>query len=105
VFGFVESGYPHHWKGTKVSHRGGWFEPGNYKLPSQLIGFLSERALCTRKAMEKISPTQQEKIDESLRANPDRFLQSGLFRAMQRDIEMFGPEAFAKYTVTNDDES
>ena len=55
--------------------------------------------------MEKISRTQQEKIAESIRADPGRFLQSGLFRAMQRDIEMFGPEAFAKYTVTNDDES
>jgi len=47
--------------------------------------------------MEKISPTQQRKIAESIRANPDQFVQSGLFRAMQRDVEMFGEDAFAKY--------
>jgi hypothetical protein len=47
--------------------------------------------------MEKISPTQQKKIEESIRANPDQFVRSGMFRAMQRDVEMFGKDAFAKY--------
>ena len=97
VFGFIQSDYPQQWKGMKVSDRGGWFQPGNYTLPKQLMDFLNERASRTSKAMEKISATQQEKIAESLRANPDRFIQSGLFRAMQRDIEMFGDDAFAKY--------
>ncbi len=97
VFGFVESEDARKWKGTNVLYRGGWFEPGKYTLPGQLVGFLVERANRTRVAMEKISPTQQRKIAESIRANPDQFVQSGLFRAMQRDVEMFGEDAFAKY--------
>jgi hypothetical protein len=105
VLGFVELVYPQQWKGTKVPYRSGWFEPGNFTAPSQLGEYLIERALRSRKVMEKISPTQQKKIAESIRSNPGRFVQSGLFRAMQRDVEMFGPKAFAKYNVTDDDES
>jgi hypothetical protein len=105
VFGFVQSDHPQQWKGTKVSHRSGWFEPSDYTLPRQLMGFLNERASRTSQAMGKISPTQQEKIAESIRANPNRFVQSGLFRAMQRDVEMFGPEAFQKYCSTPEDET
>jgi hypothetical protein len=105
VFGFIESLYPEQWKGPKVSYRRGWFEPGNYTLPSQLIEFLTERARLTSKAMEKMSPTQQEKVAESISANPDRFVQSGVFRALQRDVEMFGADAFAKYDDPSGEDS
>jgi hypothetical protein len=105
VFGFIQSDYPQQWKGTKVSDRSGWFEPGNYTLPKQLMDYLNDRASRTIKAMEKISAVQQAKIAESLRENPDRFIQSGLFRAMQRDIEMFGDDAFAKYDESIGDNS
>jgi hypothetical protein len=103
VFGFVQSDNLQNWSGTAVSHRGGWFGPGEYKLPRHLLGFLIERANRTSKAMAKISPTQQKKIAESIRANPDRFVQSGLFRAMQRDVEMFGKAAFQKYDSADDE--
>jgi hypothetical protein len=50
-----------------------------------------------KSVIETISPAQKQKIADALLANPDRFLQSGLFRAMQRDVDMFGDEAFRKY--------
>jgi len=103
VFGFVQSDTLQEWRGTKVSHRSGWFGRGDYKLPRHLLDFLIERANRTSKAMGKISPTQQEKIAETIRANPDRFVQSCLFRAMQRDVEMFGADAFQKYGSAEDE--
>jgi hypothetical protein len=54
-----------------------------------------DKAERIRHASTRISPTQRQKIDESLRADPDRFIRSGLFRAMQRDVEMFGSDAFS----------
>ena len=106
VFGFVQPGYSvREWKGTKVHHRGGWFGPGVYKLPTELAEFLFDRARGASKAMEKMSPLQQQKIAKTIRDNPDRFVQSGLFRAMQRDVEMFGSEAFAKYDDCIGDDS
>jgi hypothetical protein len=103
VLGFIESAHARKWKGTNISYRGGWFEPGEYSLPGQLVGYLVERANRTRAALEKISPTQQRKIAESIRANPDQLIQSGFFRAMQRDVEMFGEDAFAKFDGDKDD--
>jgi hypothetical protein len=46
--------------------------------------------------MAKISQAQRAKIDETVMANPERYVRSSLFRAMKRDIEMFGPAAFDK---------
>ncbi|MBR1200020.1 hypothetical protein JQ574_28920 [Bradyrhizobium sp. AUGA SZCCT0158] len=106
IFGFIESLYPQQWKGTNVLYKGGSFGPGKYTLPIQLVDYLIDRAARTKSAMEKISPIQQEKVAESIRANPVRFLQSGLFKAMQRDVEMFGSDAFAKFNSVDvaDDE-
>jgi hypothetical protein len=50
--------------------------------------------------MEGISAPQQEKIAQGIRSNIDRFANSGLFRAMQRDVEMFGVDAFTQYAET-----
>jgi hypothetical protein len=104
VLGFVELIHPQQWKGTKILHGGGWFDAGRFAVPSQMGDYLIERASRNRATMEKMSPAQQRKIAESIRADPDRFVRSGLFRAMQRDIEMFGDEAFAKYNVTDEEE-
>ncbi|MDT4739242.1 hypothetical protein [Bradyrhizobium sp. WYCCWR 12699] len=103
IFGFIELKHPKRWKGTRISERSGWFRPGEYKVPIELAEFLSERAVLGRQAMERISPTQQQKITEAVRANLGRFAQSGLFRAMKRDVEMFGSHAFTKYAAKNDD--
>jgi hypothetical protein len=106
VFGFIELQYRRPWKGTKLLERNGWFRPREYRLPIEIGEYLSDRAMRSKMAMETISPTQQQKIADSIMANPDRFIRSGLFRAMQRDVEMFGSDAFAKYeqpTISEDD--
>jgi hypothetical protein len=96
IFGFVQSS-PGRWKGTLIPNGTGWFQPHSVTVPKQLWDYLNDRALHVKGVMETISPVQQQKINESLRADPERFLQSGLFRAMQRDIEMFGRDAFSEY--------
>jgi hypothetical protein len=96
IFGFVQS-QPGQWRGTRVPTGAGWFQPRKVTVPRQLWDYLSGRALHIKRVLESISPAQQQKIAETLRANPDRFLESGLFRAMQRDVEMFGRDAFSNY--------
>lgn len=97
IFGFIEMQFPMQWKGTKIHDRAGWFGPRTFTVPSQLGEYISERAARAQSAMAKISPVQQRKINESLKSNIDRFAQSSLFRAMKRDVEMFGEEAFIVY--------
>jgi hypothetical protein len=96
IFGFVQS-QPGQWRGTKVTNGAGWFQPHKVTVPKQLWDYLNDRALHIKRVLESISPAQQKKIAETLRADPDRFLESGLFRAMQRDLEMFGHDAFGSY--------
>ncbi len=97
IFGFVQS-HPGQWRGTKVPPRSGWFHAQNVTLPKQLWDYLNDRALHVKLALESMSPAQQQKVAETIRANPERFLQSGLFRAMQRDVEMFGRDAFSNHS-------
>jgi hypothetical protein len=66
-------------------------------LPKQLWGYLNDRALHVKRALDSMSPAQQKKVAETIRDNPERFLTSGLFRAMQRDVEMFGRDAFSNH--------
>jgi hypothetical protein len=104
IFAFIELQFPGQWKGTKISERHGWFEPGNFTVPSQLGEYVYDRARRARNAMEGISPPQQQKIAQSIRSNIDRFAASGVFRAMQRDVEMFGVDAFTRYAETKPDD-
>ncbi|MEH2506841.1 hypothetical protein V1290_005652 [Bradyrhizobium sp. AZCC 1578] len=101
VFGFVQS-HPGQWKGTRIPNGAGWFQPRSVTVPKQLWDYLNDRALHIKHVLESISPAQQQKIVETLRANPERFLQSGLFRAMQRDVEMFGRKAFGSVANAQD---
>jgi len=97
IFGFVQS-HPGQWKGTQVPCGAGWFQPHDVTLPKQVWDYLNDRALHVKRALDSMSPAQQEKVAETIRANPERFLTSGLFRAMQRDVEMFGRDAFSSHS-------
>jgi hypothetical protein len=104
IFGFIELKHPKQWKGTKISERSGWFGPGDYTVPHQLADYLSERAVRAKRAMDTISSAQQHKIADTARANIDQFANSGLFRAMKWDVEMFGEDAFTKYPIKSADD-
>lgn len=103
IFGFVNS-TPGKWKGTQILAGSDWFQPREVTVPGELWGYLNDRALHAKKVMETISGPQQQKINEALRENPERVLQSSLFKAMQRDVEMFGRDAFNNYTNVRDDD-
>lgn len=103
IFGFVQS-HPGQWKGTIIPNGAGWFQPHTISVPKQLWAYLNDRALHVKRVVETISPAQQQKIVESFQANSERFLQSGLYRAMQRDVEMFGEDAFSNFTAVQRDD-
>jgi hypothetical protein len=59
-------------------------------MPESFLDYLIDRAKRTVSAMTGVSNKQQKKIDENVRADLDKFAASGHFRAMMRDVEMFG---------------
>jgi hypothetical protein len=96
IFGFINVLKPRSWEGTKVGVRGGTIRPRQYVLPSQVGKYLSDRAQRAWTSMRGLSETEQHKIDKHIMANPDKFIHSDLYRAMEQDIELFGADAFSR---------
>lgn len=96
VLGFVQLSRPKQWIGTKIRLRGGVLKPREYILPVEFGEFLAERAARTWKIMDDISDTQSKRIEETLRADLDKFANSDFFKALQFDVERSGRAAFRK---------
>lgn len=92
-FGFFK-GPGSNWKGGKLSLKRGVIAPASYLLPSELLDYLKHRARNMIRVHASMSDRQHRKLEEYVRANPDRFLSSETFRLMRRDVEMFGERAF-----------
>jgi hypothetical protein len=96
IFGFIDVVRPKEWQGTKIHIRNGAIGPRRYELPHSLGTYLSDRATKAWDMMQTMSENQQRKVDSTIEENPERFLNSEVFQAMQQDIKMFGDEAFAR---------
>jgi hypothetical protein len=84
------------WRGTRVDVAQGVVGPSEYHIPESLIEYMNDKAKVIRQRMTDVSPAQRKKMDEAFRANVDRFSKSDAFRALNADVEMFGPDAFER---------
>lgn len=94
LFGFITMKNPRHWKGTKLHVQHGRFGQQDIELPSTVGDFIFERARLTAEKYAQISVSQQTKIRQSYKQDPDRVSQSDTLRAMHQDVRMFGESAF-----------
>lgn len=94
ILGFIHDERPNQWQGTKVRLKQGRIEPQRYKLPFVFFEYLNGKARRETELSAGISPRQLEKIEQTFRANVEKFVGSDAFVAMQNDIEMFGDDAF-----------
>ncbi|WP_130425558.1 hypothetical protein [Edaphobacter modestus] len=92
LFGMIE--FVERWQGTKITANGGTVGPRQYELPRGIFDYWMERAKHHSQSYRKISAAQQEKLVADIRFNPERFLNSGTFEAMEHDVRMFGRDAF-----------
>lgn len=105
IFGIVHEARQQGWKGTQIQANAGQIGPRDYTLPGSLWPYLNDKARLTRGALESISDRQRAKIDESFRANVDRFAGSDSFRAMEADVGMFGSAAFRREPPADPDKA
>ena len=94
LFGFILMTHPRRWKGTKLNAGRGRFGPRDVELPAEMQDFIFERARRTADSVSQLSDSQRARIQQSYERNSERAGNSETFRAMQRDVEMFGAEAF-----------
>lgn len=93
IFGFIKIAQPKHWQGTQIADGASAIQR-NFKLSSSIWNFLMQRARNQIEFAQRLSPKQRAKIDQAYNQNRSRFAKSQLFKAMQRDVEMFGEDAF-----------
>ena len=92
IFAFIQMRHPEWWGGTRVNVTEGTIHPRAYRLPAVIGEYLASRARSTAKLQSAISQRQQQRIEEDMRSDPDRVASSDMFRALHRDVEMFGEE-------------
>jgi hypothetical protein len=89
IFGMIDKG-PYVWKGTKVNLKRGELKPGEVVVPGPLLDLFRSKASSVDNAMQRMSPTQLNKIEDHVMRNLDRFRASDQFRSIEADKRMFG---------------
>lgn len=98
VLGFFNLAKPHEWSGGKIHVAQGMVGPTTYTLPISFYDYLIERARKYGAVMENLSDRQRAVADKTTAAgimnNKEKLLGSHWMNAMQRDVDLFGDEAF-----------
>ena len=98
VLGFFYLPKPKEWSGGKVHVKSGTVGPTKYRLPLSFYDYLIERARKYGAVMEKLSDQQRAVADKTTSAgiekSRDKVLGSHWLKALQRDVDLFGDEAF-----------
>ena len=102
VLGIIQKG-PNAWNGTKIGVKHGVLKPGTFTLPAGLLDLFTEKAIAAATAMEGMSATQLNKVDDHIRTNIDAFRHSEQFASILADARLFGDEAVIR--KARDDEA
>ena len=94
LFGFIQMTHPRRWKGTKLNAGRGRFGQRDIELPLELRDYIFERARRTAESVSQLSDRQRARIHQSYQRSSERATNSETVRAMDRDVAMFGAEAF-----------
>lgn len=98
LLGFFYLPKPRQWKGGKVHVKRGQVGPTKYTLPRSFVEYLVQRARNYGAIMENLSARQRaiadKATDAALAKNKGKLAGSHWMKAMQRDYDQFGEDAF-----------
>jgi len=101
LFGFIQQGNSHHWKGTKLHVKSGLVAARDYVVPGEIADYMNEKADHSAKILASLSPRQKQMIHEMIMDNAGELANSEVFRAMYYDVAHSGRDAFG---VTESDQ-
>lgn len=96
IFGFIQMKDRSKWKGTKIHLKKGKVGSTTYYIPQYLLRYLSDRANQIAASFGAISEKQSAKVTEAIMKDPDKAVSSEVFRAVARDVTLFGNRAFGE---------
>ncbi|MGH9738596.1 MAG: hypothetical protein ACRD4X_08405 [Candidatus Acidiferrales bacterium] len=95
VVGFIQMPNSREWKGSRVRMRRGRLGGGqDVRVPRNFVEYLFERARYAAALHAEMSERQKEKLFEEMSGNLDRAAASDSFKALAKDVELFGKAAF-----------
>jgi hypothetical protein len=94
IIGFINVDRPKEWGGTKMHVQHGVLGPRQYTWPEGFSEYFFAKARKLAGALAQISEKQQQKMDQSFRANMERGAASETLKAMDNDVWLFGKAAF-----------
>jgi hypothetical protein len=104
LFGFVKEKNSNIWQGTKIKVNKGDISPRNYKVPGGIFHYLNDEANKAHVMLESMSNKQKEIIDKFRDENIEKYVNSDVYRAMERDIYFSGSSAFSPKNVKESDD-
>lgn len=102
LLGFIKINEPWQWQGTKIDVNHGEIGAQAYTVPSRFGTYMLTRAEKAGGFYKKVSPRQAAGITKTYRQNMQRAVDSETWRAIRRDVEIFGRKAFDDETPDND---
>lgn len=94
IFGFIQMKDRSKWRGTKIHVKKGKVGNSTYYIPQYLLRYLSGRADQIAVAYGALSEKQNTKVTEAILKNPEKAANSEIFKAVARDVALFGQRAF-----------
>ena len=98
ILGFFFLTKPREWSVGKVHVNHGIVGPTNYKVPEAFLEYLVRRAVRYGDLMSQLSERQRTIADkattEGIERNKEKLVSSSWMKAMQRDVDQFGDDAF-----------
>jgi hypothetical protein len=93
LFGFARVLEPTSWLGTRIDRSNGVLGT-SYQVPDEIPTYLIKRAQSANSLAASMSSRQRERLVRAMEADIERVAESRSFEAVQRDVEMFGRDAF-----------
>lgn len=94
IFGFIHEENPSGWKGTKLHVNKGLIGPREYLVPGRIFEYMNQKATQVKKALDSLSPKQEQKVAKFIEQNLDELAESEIARAMTYDVHHSGKAAF-----------
>lgn len=94
IIGFIKINHNNTWHGSRIHVHCGNLMNIRYEISPSFGNFLFESAKKVAVSQSKISDRQWNRIEQDYKKNMDKFSESEMFRAINRDFLLFGNNMF-----------
>nr|WP_298165253.1 hypothetical protein [uncultured Pseudomonas sp.] len=96
ILGFVTVPYSGAMRSSRIALGDGYISPRKYHADVKLFNYINEKADEIGRSYDGMSEKQKAGIEQLIKDNPEKVLNSGTFKAFMQDHAIFGDKSFSK---------